>query len=214
MARAGNRDHVSGPSICVPLAAAVAGVHRDCGGTLALGIGANLTMFSLMRAVLWRPLPYPEPNRIVMIQVDARNVPNTGATRAEVRGLKERSRSLQQVSMIRPGGRERGIRRRDGARGGGERFGRSSSASGRAHRAGTDARFAHRPGQGTGVGDFDQRRVVASPFCRRPRSDRESGAYQQSRHADRRRAGSRVSSVSAALPERFGSKSTYGSPTA
>lgn len=72
--------------------------------TLALGIGANLTMFSLMRAVLWRPLPYPEPNRIVMIQVDARNVPNAGATRGEVRGLKERSRSLQQVSMIDPVG--------------------------------------------------------------------------------------------------------------
>jgi len=68
--------------------------------TLALGIGANLTMFSLMRAVLWRPLPYPEPNRIVTIQVDARNRPNTGATPGEVFDLKERSRSFEQVSMI------------------------------------------------------------------------------------------------------------------
>jgi putative ABC transport system permease protein len=55
-----------------------------------------------MRAVLWRPLPYPEPNRIVMIQVEARNIPYAGATMGEVGGLRERSRSLQQVSMISP----------------------------------------------------------------------------------------------------------------
>src|SRR5580658_5421194 len=70
--------------------------------TLALGIGANLTMFSLLRAVLWRPLPYPEPSRIVMIQVDARGIPNGGATVTEARGLSERSNSLQQVSIVNP----------------------------------------------------------------------------------------------------------------
>jgi predicted permease len=68
--------------------------------TLALGIGANVTIFGLARAVLWRPLPYPEPDRIVSIQVDARNVPNTGATTGEIFDLQERSRSLEQVSMI------------------------------------------------------------------------------------------------------------------
>jgi hypothetical protein len=68
--------------------------------TLALGIGSNLTMFGLIRAVLWRPLPYPAPKRIVAIRVDARNVPNTGATNGEVLDLKEHSRSFEQVSMI------------------------------------------------------------------------------------------------------------------
>ncbi|MGA8028827.1 MAG: ABC transporter permease, partial [Bryobacteraceae bacterium] len=68
--------------------------------TLGLGIGTNITMFTLMRAVLWRPLPYPEPNRIVTIRVDARNVANTGATRRELLSLEERSRSFEAVSTI------------------------------------------------------------------------------------------------------------------
>jgi predicted permease len=70
--------------------------------TLALGIGANTAIFSVLDAVILKPLPYTQPERLALIWSELKSagqsrVPSSGPDLAD---LKRRSRLLQAVGGI------------------------------------------------------------------------------------------------------------------
>ncbi len=72
--------------------------------TLALGIGANTAIFSVINALLLRSLPYPDAGRLVMVTLNDRGGPIGNTSYADYTDWKERSRSFDQLSAIRSWG--------------------------------------------------------------------------------------------------------------
>jgi predicted permease len=72
--------------------------------TLALGIGANVATFSIVYAILFRPLPFPHQEQLVRVFDDLRgsNVQNVGMSVPEMWDFQQRSGVFEDISAVWP----------------------------------------------------------------------------------------------------------------
>ena len=74
--------------------------------TVAIGVGANTAIFSVINGVLLKPLPYTQPERLVAVWHTAPgiNIPKLNASPATYFTYKEEGRSFQSIGIWQRGG--------------------------------------------------------------------------------------------------------------
>ena len=69
--------------------------------SLAIGIGANTAIFSVVNALLLKPLPYPDPDRLVMLWLRSPgiNIPQDWPSPGQYIDIQNENRSFEEMSI-------------------------------------------------------------------------------------------------------------------
>src|SRR5919112_1480143 len=73
--------------------------------SLAIGIGANTAIFSVVNALLLEPLPYPDPDRLVVLWLRSPgiNIPQDWPSPGQYTDIQNENSSFEEMSISRGG---------------------------------------------------------------------------------------------------------------
>jgi hypothetical protein len=74
--------------------------------SLAIGIGANTAVFSVVNALLLKPLPYPDAERLAVLwrRSPGINIPKNWPSPGQYIDVQDENRSFEAMSISRPNG--------------------------------------------------------------------------------------------------------------